>query len=82
MLGAARHTAELCACLPIVKLPTFVGDALGHCTQAPDRSDAVSAVWAWIQMHLAVGLLEHWARLDDSSQASSHLAILSVLPLH
>ena len=37
-------------------------------SQAPERDDAVSAVWGWIRMHLAVGLLEHWVRLDDSSQ--------------
>lgn len=49
--------------------------------QAPDRTDAVSAVWGWIQMHLAVGLLEHWARLDDSSQVSSNLMLSYCVPL-
>ena len=39
-----------------------------HCFQAPDSTAAVSAVWNYIRMQLAVGLLQHWGRLDDSSQ--------------
>ena len=43
--------------------------------QAPDRTNAVSAVWGWVRMHLAIGLLEHWGRLDDASKVSTHLML-------
>lgn len=48
--------------------------------QAPDRTDVVSAVWGWIQMHLAVGYLEHCATLDDSSSVSSNLMLSHSVP--
>ncbi|KAL0036203.1 hypothetical protein WJX79_007899 [Trebouxia sp. C0005] len=54
----------------LVKLDsTDVEDAEELClAEAPDRSDAVQAVWAWIQLQLAVGLMEHWATSTPTSQ--------------
>ncbi|DBA95921.1 TPA: hypothetical protein ACH3X1_001448 [Trebouxia sp. C0004] len=58
----------------LVKLDsTDMEDAEKLClAEAPDRSDAVQAVWAWIQLQLAVGLLEHWATSTEASQGRQH----------
>ncbi len=41
----------------------------------------MQAVWAWIQLQLAVGLLEHWATSTEASQVGTvaHPFALSLL---
>ncbi len=46
--------------------------------QAPDRSNAVQAVWAWMLLQLAVGLMEHWATSTQASQVSTSAHILAL----
>ena len=63
----ATPSSQICSAIHIA----FCFSSKSHCSwgiQAPDRGDPVQAVWSWIKLHLAVGLMEHWARLPDSSQ--------------
>ncbi len=41
----------------------------------------MQAVWAWIQLQLAVGLMEHWATSTQTSQVgtSAHALALCLL---
>lgn len=43
-------------------------------TEAPAAREDVLALWAWLRMHLALGLLEGWAA--DSGAQVCHLADL------
>lgn len=38
----------------------------------------MQAVWAWIQLQLAVGLLEHWATSTEASQVSTSAQALAL----
>ncbi|BDA40960.1 hypothetical protein COCOBI_01-6140 [Coccomyxa sp. Obi] len=40
-------------------------------TEAPAAREDVSALWAWLRTHLAVGLLERWAA-ENGAQAAGH----------
>lgn len=48
-------------------------------SQAPGRSEEVKAVWSWVQLQLANGLLEYWSTSASESSAQVHIQVVVAL---